>query len=361
MPDDQPLYYVWNYTGVDRQFFKQHLEDWLPRRLFDAHTHINEPRYRTEEPTEAMRKQYWVNEVNEPIGFDDARRCYETVFPGREVTCLAFGHPSLDYDISAGNDDLIRRCADVGWYSLAVVRPQQSAEELRELLDRPNVLGVKVYYALISHDPQTRDKHLEASIFDFLPEHQLDVLNERHAWVTLHVPRADRLGHRENVREIHRIRKHWPNIVLVIAHFGRCYTLPHAAEALPAFADEPGLYFDNSAVLNPQVHQYALETLGPKRILYGTDNPIFYMRGRRRWEGKRYFNRTSYPFHFNTSDQREPAEVEAHYTLYMYQALRALKAACRELNLTARQIEDILHDNAMGLAQSVLRVKALRT
>ena len=61
-------------------------------------------------------------------------------------------------------------------------------------LDQPDVLGVKVYYALIGQDPMTRDKYLEASIFDFLPHHQLEVLNERGAWVTLHVPRAGRLG-----------------------------------------------------------------------------------------------------------------------------------------------------------------------
>ena len=67
------------------------------------------------------------------------------------------------------------------------------------------VLGVKVYYALIGHDPATRDKYLEASIFDFLPPHQLDVLDQYGAWVTLHVPKAERLGasgeHRRNPRD----------------------------------------------------------------------------------------------------------------------------------------------------------------
>ena len=34
-----PLYFVWQYNDVDRAFSRRHLEDWVPRRLIDAHTH----------------------------------------------------------------------------------------------------------------------------------------------------------------------------------------------------------------------------------------------------------------------------------------------------------------------------------
>ena len=83
-----------------------------------------------------------------------------------------------------------------GWHSLAVIRPQWTQDEVAALLDAPGVIGVKPYYSLISPNRETRDAHLEASIFDFLPHHILEVVNDRHAWVTLHVPKADRLGHR---------------------------------------------------------------------------------------------------------------------------------------------------------------------
>ena len=347
-----PLYHVWQYTDVDRQFWQEHLESWVPACIFDAHTHVNEPRHRVVEMTEEKRRQYWVNEVAEPIGAADAERCYRIVFPGREFSCLAFGHPTLEFDIEASNASLQAECVRRGWYRLAVVRPQWSADRLARELDQPRVLGVKVYYALISHDPTTRDRHLEASIFDFLPHHQLQVLNERRAWVTLHVPRAARLGHPDNIREIRQIRERHPNIVLVIAHLGRSYTLPHAEESLPHFADDEGLYFDNSAVLNPDVHCLALEVLGPGRILYGTDNPVFYMRGRRRWRGRSYINHTSYPFHFNR--EREPHEVEARYTLYMYEALRALKQACTARKLSREEIGAIFCGNAQRLLRTVL-------
>ena len=343
-----PLYYVWNYTDVDRRFWQDHLEDWVPDRVFDAHTHVSRPEYRIEEMTDRKRRQYWVNEVAEPIGADDARRCFALVFPNREFCCLAFGHPSLEYDVQRGNATLQEVCVRQGWYRLAVIGPDWPLDRVAAELDKPNVLGVKVYYAMIpGQDPNTRDKHLEADIFDFLPREQLELLNRRRAWVTLHVPKADRLGHPNNIAQIKQIRGRYPDIVLVIAHLGRSYTLPHAEESLPQLADDEGLYFDNSAVMNPHVHRYALKLLGPRRILYGTDNPVFYMRGRRQWRDRRYVNRTSYPFHFNRD--REPPEVEAEYTLYMYEALRAIKQACEELRLERDDVEAIFHGNAQRL------------
>jgi uncharacterized protein len=343
-----PLYFVWDYNDVDRAFWAEHLEGWLPERMIDAHTHVMDKRFSLDEPTEAMRRQYWVNELREPIDAAAAERCYRTVFPGRDFTCVAFGVPGLDFDVEGGNDWLQQECEKRGWYNLAVMRPQWSQEKLAALLDKPSVIGVKPYYALISRDPNTRDMHLEASIFDFLPHHLLEVVNDRHGWVTLHVPKADRLGHPANISEVREIRRRYPDIGLVIAHLGRCYTEPHALEAIPQLADDPGIYFDSSAVLNPASHRVALQHAGPERILYGSDNPIFYMRGRREYRGRAYINRTNYPFYFNK--EREPAEVENSYTLMMYEDIRAIKQACEELGITERgKIEAIFHDNAMRL------------
>lgn len=346
------LHHVWEYTDVDRRFWEEHLADWLPKKVIDAHTHVNEPKFQTETMTDTKRRQYWVNEVSEPISAVDAAKCYATVFPDRDFSCLAFGNPTLDFDIEASNASLEMSCAEYGWHRLAVIGPDWSIEKVERELDQPKTLGVKVYYALIpGQDPESRDKFIEASIFDIVPPVQLDLLNRRGSILMLHVPKAGRLAHPENIAEIKKLRQRWPEIRVIIAHLGRSYTLPHAKQALAQLADDEGLWFDNSAVLNPEVHRYALETLGPQRILYGTDNPIFYMRGRRRWEGERYINHTSYPFYFNTN--REPPEIEAGYTLYMYEALRAIRTAAEQIGLSRDDIESIFHGNAKRLHPSL--------
>jgi uncharacterized protein len=348
-----PLYHVWQYTDLDRAFWREHLDPWLPQNIFDAHTHVSESRFRLRSMSEEKRRQYWINEVAETIGANDAVRCHQVVFPGRRLSCLVFGEPSLDSDIEANNDNLELECAKNGWFRLAIVLPQWSAERVARELDQPRTLGVKVYYSLIGNDPTTRDKYLEASIFDFLPHQQLELLNERHAWVTLHVPKAGRLGHPDNLREIQEIRGRYPNVKLIIAHLGRNYTMPHAEQSLPCLAEDDGLYFDLSAVFNPDVLRFAIETLGPSRLLYGTDNPVFYMRGRQRWRETAYINHTDYPFYFNR--ERESPEIEAKYTLYMYEALRAIKLACEAAQLDRGQVEAIFHGNAERLIDSIPR------
>jgi uncharacterized protein len=346
-----PLYHVWQYTEVDRAFWRERLDPWLPRRIFDAHLHVFDPRFRRSPLTLEKRREYWANEVFEPITAAELERCQAVVFPGREFSCLAFGSVDPDFDLEGENADLQAECVRRGWYRLAQTRPQWPADRVAWELDQPRTLGVKVYYTLIGDDLAATREYLEASIFDFLPRHQLEMLDRRHAWVTLHVPKADRLGHPDNIAEIREIRRKYPNVVLVIAHLGRCYTLPHAEEAFPHFADDEGLFFDTSAVINPDVLRLALETFGPRRLLYGSDTPIFYMRGRRQYDGRAYINRTSYPFYFNR--EREPAEIEARYTLFMYEDLWAIRQACEQVSLDRAAIEDIFSENAARLIRSI--------
>lgn len=351
-----PLHHVWQYSEVDRAFWTEHLASWLPDRMIDAHVHIADPAMNRAPITEAMRRQYWVNEVFAPMDAPTAEHCFQTVFDGRMTSCVSFGVPDLAFDIDQGNRYSIEQNLQRGWHTLALLNPKWTADQVAQTLAQPSVIGLKPYYALMGYTPDTRDAFLEASIFDFLPHHHLEVADDYQAWITLHVPKAARLGHPDNIREIREIRKRYPRIRLVIAHLGRCYTENHAREALPQLAEDDGLYFDTSAVLNPASHRVALEYIGCRRLLYGSDNPIMFMRGRRQYRGSAYINRTNYPFYFNK--EREPAEIEASYTLYMYEDIRAIKQACQDLGVTdPSDIKAIFHDNAARLIADICSTK----
>ncbi|MBM4048673.1 MAG: hypothetical protein FJ279_26520, partial [Planctomycetes bacterium] len=251
--DRAHLHHVFDYRDVDRAFWAEHLEDWLPGEILDAHVHVTDPALQLEKPSEAKRRSYWVMEVNEPQSAESLARCYGIVFPNRKVVLLCFGHPDLAFDTDGANAYTSQQCEARGWHGLAVSRPQWTAAETERVLNLPGIIGLKPYYGMIGKSEATRDTHIAASIFDFLPHHQLEVLNARGGWLTLHVPKAERLGHPDNIREVKEIRRRYPDIVLVIAHLGRSYTEPHAQEAIPLLADDKGLYWDNCAVLNPAV------------------------------------------------------------------------------------------------------------
>jgi len=339
------LHYVWNYNDIDRAFWEEHLADWLPEKMIDAHVHIADPALRRVPMTDEMRRQYWVSEVAEPIPAGTLEDCYRTVFPGKHVSCLAFGMPDLDYDIEAGNEYVQNECTKRNWLGLAMLIPQWDQKKIASELSRPGIIGLKPYYAMIGLNRDTRDQYMEAGIFDFLPHHALEVLEERRAWVTLHVPKSQRLGHPDNLREIREIRRRYPRIVLVIAHLGRCYTEKHAREGILPLADDPGIYFDTSAVVNPDSHRVALEAAGTERLVYGSDNPVFFMRGRRQFTENSYINRTNHDFFFNKD--RESPEIEANYTLMMYEDIFAIKTAMQQLGMTDKTCrENIFCRNA---------------
>lgn len=342
------LHFVWDYNARDREFWNEHFESRLPASLIDAHIHLDCPEFHYEEMTEEMRKQYWVNEVNSPLTADELDHADRLVYPNRKVKHLVMGFPSLELDVERSNDYVSAQAAKRGWPALTMLIPQWTPQRLEKELEKPNIIGVKPYYSLIGRSPESRDEYLEADIFDFMPHSLLEVMNEKKAWVTLHVPKAGRLPAPNNIKQIQEIRKKYPDIILVIAHIGRCYSKEHAVEGITPLAEDEGLYFDSSAVINPEAHTEALKLIGRDRLIYGSDNPIFYMRGRRQIHGLKYVNRTSYPFYFNK--EREPEEVEMRYTLMMYEDIKSVLSACDACGCgDAESIEKIFYSNAKKL------------
>ncbi len=61
-------------------------------------------------------------------------------------------------------------------------------------------------------------------------------------------------------------------------------------------------------------------------------------------------NRTSHPFYFNRD--REPPDVEAEYTLCMYEDLKAIRQGCEQLGLDRSDIDAVFH-NALRLIDLV--------
>ena len=280
------------------------------------------------------------------------------MFPGRKVTCVAMGAPSLDYDIDAGNEYVRTECLASGWHALAVLMPQWSAERVAAELDKPGVIGLKPYYSLIGRDPTTRDSYQEAGHL------RLPARTTRSKCSTSAAPGSRCTCRRPTACPIRTTSarsarsagatRTWSSSSPTWAAATPSRT---PAEALPPLADDPGLYFDISAVLNPAVHRFAFETFGPERMLYGTDNPVFYMRGRRSGAGGRT---STAPATSTSTRTREPPEVEAGYTLYMYEAMKATRDVCEELGVSRHGVEGIFFGNADRLIRGILEAKTAR-
>lgn len=326
---------------IDRQVYEGELCPWLPETIIDCHVHVSLPG-NCGPISQERRAELWPVEVGLFQSWDELRTRYAALFPRQRVHALAFGGVLREQDISAENDYVFSGLADPAndADALLVTRPEWNADEIEAAIS-DGYAGIKPYPDLALRDTS------EISIYDFLPNSHLAALDRLAAVCMLHLPRAGRLGDPDNIRELREIAETYPSIKLIVAHVGRAYCLPTAQRGLPHFADTPGVCFDISANLNGEVFQYALETIGPDRLLFGSDLPITMMRGYREHTGEKYINYTDGNYSWNTN-RKSPGQ-EANYTFYVYEELRALIGAVKRAGMGKAEFEKIMYSNVVKL------------
>lgn len=324
--------------ALDESIYQTEIAPWLPPQIIDAHVHVSLREHFG--PVSPQRySKIWALEVGIDQPWETLRETYRCLFPDKSVWSLAFGGVYHEIDLERENRYVLQGL-DSHSRALYVIRPEWDPKLLEAAL-ASGFAGAKPYPDLAPGGIE------DVSIYEFLPEKHLEVLNRHSAVLMLHISRPGRIGDPRNVDEIREINDRYPNVKIILAHVGRAYCLPTAEKGLPALADRPDIYVDISANLNADVFAYALETLGIDRVLFGSDLPITGMRGVREHVGERYINFTDAPYSWNT--RRKSPEEEARYTFFLYEELRALISAVRRLGLGKEAIGRVMYTNAARL------------
>jgi predicted TIM-barrel fold metal-dependent hydrolase len=244
------------------------------------------------------------------------------------------------------NDYVRESAASHGFPALIYAHPSWSAKDMEKRIRAGKFIGAKVYLNLSpAYIPQK-----EIRIFDFLPPHQLDVI-DRNGWVVmLHIPRDGRLRDPVNIAQMLEIERNWPVARVIIAHVGRAYCDEDMGDAFEKLGATRRMVFDFSANTNDRVFEAALRAFGPERCLFGSDLPISRMRMRRICEGGRYINIVPRGLYGDVSGDKnmreaDPPEAE-RLTFFMYEEIMAIRRAAERLGLARPDIEAIFHGNA---------------
>jgi predicted TIM-barrel fold metal-dependent hydrolase len=331
------------YRDVDREFYGRHLRGFLPARLLDVHMHVHLQQH-VPPLTDELRARNWAAAVSHPeYSMEMAEADYAKLFPGSDVHRLQFGTVYRESNFEACNDYCASGADRERVWALAVVDPAWSGEHLRELLIQGRFSGIKPYWSMVPGK-----KEAEVRLEEMISPPQLEVLDELGLVATVHVPGPERIRDTHTREVLRQWCARYPNATFVIAHLGRAYCFPFAEAAFPDLATIDDLMFDCSAFLHPDGFELAFKTIGPQRIMWGTDFPVLSrMRGYRVWEGETYRNVTSADYPWNTD--REPPEVEAKYTYFIYQALKAMREGAERAGLTTDDLKDVFFGNAHKL------------
>ena len=224
--------------------------------------------------------------------------------------------------------------------------PRWTAAELEDKISAGEFLGVKVYLSYADQNIGVS----EITIFDFLPPHQLEVLN-KHGWILMmHIPRDLRLKDPVNLAQMLEIERYYPKVKLIIAHVGRAYCPEDVGNAFEVLAETQNMRFDFSANANAWVFEQLINAVGPKRIMFGSDMPITQMRMKRICENGTYINLVPQGLYGDVTGDKNmrevPPEQAERLTFFIYEQIEAFRQAAEATGLIDGDIEDIFCQNA---------------
>jgi uncharacterized protein len=343
---------LFEVKSVDRTFYESHLRDFLPDRMIDVHTHVWLDRFKAKQSNVPLRTVTWPARVALDNSIEDLEETYRLMFPAKRVTPLFFSNLTTGDDMDGANDYVSACAARSGHPALIFATPQWSAEEFERRVQAGGFAGAKVYLTLADAYIPLK----EIRIYDFLPPHQLEVL-DRHGWIAmLHIPRDGRLRDPVNLAQMLEIERRYPNAQIIIAHVGRAYCPEDVGDAFEVLAETRRMRFDFSANTNAWVFEQLIRAVGPKRVLFGSDLPILRMRMRRICENGLYVNLVPRGLYGDVSGDKNMREVDgdvaAQLTFFMYEELEAFRRAAEATGLGRADVEDIFYNNAVTMLRA---------
>lgn len=343
---------LFTVTDYDKQVYETQIRDFLPGKIIDIHTHVwlkGNAAKQENEPDEAKRTVSWPSMVAADNSVEDLKQTYRLMFPGKEVSALMFAGIGGASVLPAYNDYVSQSAKKSGFPALYYSHPKQSGEQIEQQVKAGGFLGLKSYLDLApKYIPEA-----EIRIFDFFPKHQLKVIDKLRGIIMLHVPRHARLRDPVNLAQILDIKQQFPNIRLIIAHIGRAYCENDVGNAFEVLSQSADLLFDFCANTSEFVMTKLLDSVGPKRVLFGSDMPILRMRMRRIEENNTYINLIPPGLYGDPNldpHLREVTKQEGEkMTFFMYEQILAFKRASENVGLTSQDIEDVFYGNARAL------------
>lgn len=329
-------------NDLDRDIWREELDEFVPRRVFDAHTHV----YRREFDLTPVQPGQARSQDRFPVSDLGTLRANDDVLlPGREVRYLAFGFPFIECDFDGLNAHAAAAVQhDPLSAALMVVSPKMTAEAVRDAIVQHGLLGMKPYRFYSA----TGDA-VECRITDMLPEPFIEIAEDLGLIVTLHLGKRRAIADAENLADVARLSKTYSRVTWILAHCARSFAPWPIEAAWPQLAELPNVYVDTSAVCESDVFAILFRRFDRSRVLYGSDNaPAGIERGKYVTFGRAWAflgDRTKGGLDLSHCDPRA--------TFVCYESLRAMRRGADAVGLTRAEVEGIFWGNAVGLIERV--------
>ena len=325
----------WKLKAADQAMIAREVEPFLPERIFDAHAHLFAHKH-----FDPLPPAY--EDSPEHIDLAAYYQYIDWIHPGGRTKGGLFFGLAFSGNREANNSfvaEEINGLLGENAFGQMIVSPDMDAEYVYQTVRDYGFVGIKCYHTMAQTNLPTWQAPIEA----YLPESHVRVADELGLSITLHMVRDRALADPLNQATIRRYCEVYSNIRLILAHAARGFNPWHTIEGISSLQGLDNVFFDTSAVTEAGAFEAIVETMGHKRLLYGTDFHVSHLRGRCVAIGD--------SFHWFYADEMNLAEkhMQLEPVLIGLESIRSLRLACRRLRLMDSQIEDIFYHNAEQL------------
>lgn len=322
--------------------WRDELQEWAPKSLFDAHVHIGPARVISPMSAERLREAL-ATFIS--LEYETLSDFYGRLYSGKEVVGLfAFPFPLREVRMDDANDyivDVMKRHRRVHGFFLA--HPKDAAPSIaayeRSVKAGAPFIGAKPYFDFLGKS------NFVSTMPEFIPEGLWEFLDAGRLVLMLHTSGMG-MGDADNRRYLKRMAERYPRVKVILAHMGRYVRAEQFFDFLDSgFLEEcPSFFLDISSASIADVYERFLrrEKLWP-RLLFASDAPYGLITGVERWSethGAIFLARD----HYVWSDPRQEeqfAEERKRLTYNAYHCIKALKDAFERLGLKGRQAEQL--------------------
>ncbi|MDD4098382.1 MAG: amidohydrolase family protein [Lentisphaeria bacterium] len=320
-------------TANDNAIYREELSPQLPRRLFDAHVHVFD--HSAFPPGFAFPAKTCYQRFGGVFTLAQWRELVAELLPEQQLSLNCFGTPH-----AMARREAAPRPDNVSVFAMTLLSPADPVDTVRQRLADNRLIGCKPYlnYAA-EHTGKNPD---QVEILDMFSDGQLELIDRLGLAVTLHIPRPGRLADPVNQRQMVEICQRCPRATFIFAHIGRAYFLRNVVGQLDRLAECPNAWLDTAMVNHQDVLKYTFDHFPTRRILFGSDAPIAFLRGKSVEINHQYAYLMAEDFRIGTAIYDTEHVVD--FTTFFYEQLRALLSTA-----PPDSRDDILFGNANNL------------
>jgi uncharacterized protein len=307
---------------------------WLPERMIDCHAHSNLPEH-AEYMTEKTYRHMLSTFPSFTIG--ESRLISSLLHPGKKVRSLRFAKTFRGINHRKANEYLLEKSDRED--RIAIFGLSEDVLYTIEMLRHPRASALKMYYSYV--EPTATE------IYQCFKPEILEVSESLGIPIILHLPKMIVPGK----DDLLKVTRDFPRLKISIAHLGSTkFVVPGLEETYKEIADSPHVSLDTSLNPSPEVVSLALRVFGPKRIMFGSDEPLNLIRSRpyeHPQKGQRII--TEYPYHWvDPEEHREYGHLARDAVHCHWLCLDALRQVIDGIAPESREEakQDIFCDNA---------------